>query len=124
MEDNNINKKSNVIKLSNKHKRYKIIIDTSSILANPEAVFEIENSDIIIPLTVIEELDSKKKLHNELGRAARYFIRTLDTLRTKNNVNLSEKIKIDNNSTITIAINGLSQTLLSKHGLSLEKHDN
>jgi len=124
MNNHKVSKRNNVINLAKVGKKYKIIIDTSSILANPESVFEIENSDIIIPLTVIEELDSKKKLHNELGRAARFFIRTLDNLRIKNNVNLSEKINIENNSTITIAINGLSQTLLSKHGLSLEKHDN
>jgi PhoH-like ATPase len=124
MSSDNKNMTSGKILNFPKEIRYKTIIDTSSILANPEAIFEIINSDIIIPLTVIEELDAKKKLHNELGRAARFFIRTLDNIRRNNGVQLFEKIEINNNSTITIAINGLSQSLLSKHGLSLEKHDN
>jgi PhoH-like ATPase len=104
--------------------RPKLIIDTSSILANPEEVFNIIDSDIIIPMTVLEELDGKKKMHNELGRAARYFIRRLEDIRKICNIKLSDTIPIENNSTITIAINGLSEDILGRFGLSLDKHDN
>ena len=104
--------------------RPKLIIDTSSILANPEEVFNINDSDIIIPMTVLEELDGKKKMHNELGRAARYFIRRLEDIRKISNIKLSDTIPIENNSTITIAINGLSEDILGRFGLSLDKHDN
>ena len=107
-----------------KDDRPKLIIDTSSILANPEEIFKIRDSDIIIPMTVLEELDGKKKIHSELGFTARYFIRKLEDIRKINNIKLSDTIPIDNNSTITIAINGLSQNLLGKFGLSLDKHDN
>jgi len=59
------------------------ILDTNVILHDPQALFKFEDNTIIIPITVIEEVDKFKKDMNETGRNARAFSRILDTLREK-----------------------------------------
>ena len=57
------------------------VIDTNVLLYDPQAIFKFEDNDIIIPITVIEEIDRFKKDMNETGRNARQFSRYLDDLR-------------------------------------------
>jgi PhoH-like ATPase len=57
------------------------VIDTNVLLYDPQAIFKFQDNDIIIPITVIEEIDRFKKDMNETGRNARQFSRFLDDLR-------------------------------------------
>ncbi|MCK4507793.1 MAG: PhoH family protein, partial [Desulfuromonadales bacterium] len=50
---------------------------------DPQALFSFEDNDLVIPMTVIEELDRFKKELSETGRNARQFSRIIDGLRTK-----------------------------------------
>lgn len=59
------------------------ILDTNVLLHDPQALFKFQENAIIIPITVIEELDRFKKDMNETGRNARSFSRILDTMREK-----------------------------------------
>ena len=55
------------------------VIDTNVLLYDPNALGVFEEHDVVIPMTVIEEIDRFKKDLNETGRNARYISRLLDT---------------------------------------------
>ncbi len=59
------------------------ILDTNVLLHDPGAMFCFEENDVVIPITVIEEVDRFKRDLSEKGRNARTVSRWLDDLRTK-----------------------------------------
>ena len=59
------------------------VLDTNIILTDCQSLFNFGDNNVIIPMTVIEELDSFKKEMNELGRNARQFSKIMDGLREK-----------------------------------------
>ena len=60
--------------------RITYVLDTSVLLADPAALNRFAEHEVIIPITVIGELESKRD-HPELGYFARAALRTLDDLR-------------------------------------------
>lgn len=56
------------------------VLDTSVILYNHDAINSFEDNDIIIPITVLEELDAFKKGNDTINYEAREFIRIMDKL--------------------------------------------
>ena len=56
------------------------IFDTNVLLHNPTSIFEFENSKIIIPISVIDEVDSFKHHAGSLGVHARETARIIDEL--------------------------------------------
>ncbi len=56
------------------------VIDTNVILHNYKSIYTFEDNDIIIPITVLEEIDNFKKGNNEINFHAREFTRELDNL--------------------------------------------
>jgi PhoH-like ATPase len=63
--------------------RKRFVIDTNVILFDPQAIFKFQDGDVIIPISVIEEMDRFKKDLGENGRNARQFSRFVDVLRAK-----------------------------------------
>jgi PhoH-like ATPase len=59
------------------------VLDTNVLLHDPQALFRFEDNDLVIPMTVIEEIDRFKKELSETGRNARQFSRIMDGLRSK-----------------------------------------
>ncbi|MDO9308050.1 MAG: PIN domain-containing protein, partial [Deltaproteobacteria bacterium] len=59
------------------------ILDTNVLLHDPQSLFKFQDNNIIIPITVIEEVDRFKKDMNETGRNARMVSRILDAMREK-----------------------------------------
>ena len=59
------------------------VLDTNVLLHDPDSMFAFKDNKVVIPLTVIEELDNFKKLNDERGRGARLISRRLDDLRAK-----------------------------------------
>lgn len=57
------------------------VLDTNVILHDPMSIFSFEGSRVVLPLTVIEELDTFKRSNDERGRSARFISRKLDELR-------------------------------------------
>ena len=78
------------------------ILDTNVLLYDPQAIFKFQDNDIIIPITVIEEIDRFKKDMNETGRNARQFSRFLDELRKKGS--LSTGIGLESGGTLRVEI--------------------
>ncbi|MFO7869100.1 MAG: PhoH family protein [Bacteroidales bacterium] len=56
------------------------VLDTNVILHDYRAIYSFQENDIVIPITVLEELDKFKKGHDELNWSAREFTRELDKL--------------------------------------------
>ncbi|MCE1228175.1 MAG: PIN domain-containing protein, partial [Firmicutes bacterium] len=59
------------------------VLDTNVLLHDSQAIFRFQEHDIVIPIVVIEEMDSFKKDQTEVGRNARAVSRQLDRLRAK-----------------------------------------
>lgn len=94
------------------------LIDTNVFLHNPTCLKSFRNSEIIISLTVLDELDKAKRRPDEVGRNARAAIRFLDDLRMFGNLHEGVKyedaiIKVEPNH-----INNLPKSL------SLDSNDN
>jgi PhoH-like ATPase len=62
------------------------VLDTNILLHNPDALFMFDDNQVVIPITVIEELDQFKKNTDDNGRNARRVIRHLDSLRHKGRI--------------------------------------
>lgn len=78
------------------------VLDTNVLLYDPQAIFKFEDNNIVIPITVIEEIDRFKKDMNETGRNARQISRFLDDLRKKGS--LSTGIALETGGTLRVEI--------------------
>mgnify|MGYP003402288981 CR=1 FL=1 len=76
------------------------VLDTSVLVSDPLCYKNLPDSDIIIPIVVLEELDKLKKFPGETGRNARVCIRLIDEISEKGNINLG--IELENNSTLKV----------------------
>jgi predicted ribonuclease YlaK len=57
------------------------VLDTSVILYDPQCIYKFEDNVVVVPITVLEEMDRFKKDLTEIGRNARHFSRYLDEIR-------------------------------------------
>lgn len=63
-----------------KKKRKMFVLDTNVILHDSSCLHNFQEHDIVLPITVLEELDQFKKGNESINYHAREFIRTLDAL--------------------------------------------
>jgi PhoH-like ATPase len=68
------------------------ILDTNVLLNNPDSIFKFEDNDVVIPISVIEEIDTFKKDQSETGRNAREVSRILDKLRQRGTLSSGVKL--------------------------------
>ena len=78
------------------------IIDTNVLLHDPQALFKFQEHNVIVPITVIEEIDRFKKDSNETGRNARQVSRILDSMREKGS--LAEGIVLPGGGTLRVEL--------------------
>lgn len=79
----------------------KYVLDTSALIYDPSCYKQFEpNSEIILPIAVIDELDKLKKLFNDAGKNARVAIKLLDEI--SNQGDISVGVLTDNNILIKI----------------------
>lgn len=57
------------------------VLDTNVLLHDPGAIYAFDEHEVVIPAVVLEEIDSKKRNADEIGRNARTVSRLLDQLR-------------------------------------------
>ncbi|SDH89437.1 PhoH family protein [Alteribacillus bidgolensis] len=88
------------------------VIDTNVFLQDPRAIFQFEDNEVVIPAVVLEEIDSKKRYMDEIGRNARQFSRMLDRLR--NQGKLHEGIPLENGGTVRVELNHRSLQYLKE----------
>ncbi|PLX80914.1 MAG: phosphate starvation-inducible protein PhoH [Desulfuromonas sp.] len=86
----------------NSSRRKTFVLDTNVLLHDPQALFCFEDNDVIIPITVIEEIDGFKKNQSETGRNARQISRLLDGLRKANS--LVEGVPLEKGGTLKVEL--------------------
>jgi len=84
--------------------RKTFVIDTNVLLHDPDAIRRFKDNDVVIPLVVLEELDSMKKQSDELGKNSRHVIRYIDSLKELRTGNLHEGINIANGITVRVHV--------------------
>ncbi len=84
------------------HERKTYVIDTNVLLYDPTALFKFEEHDLVIPITVIEEVDRFKKDLTETGRNARQVGRQLDKLRRDSGLSLNDGVPLPGGGSIRI----------------------
>jgi len=56
------------------------VLDTNVLLHEPLAIYSFKEHDVIVPMTVLEELDSIKDRKRDVSRDARVAIRALEDI--------------------------------------------
>ncbi len=59
------------------------VLDTNVLLHDPGAIYSFQDNEVVIPLVVVEEIDSQKRRQDEVGRHARLVAHNLDGLRER-----------------------------------------
>ena len=101
-------------------KRKIYVLDTNVLLHDPTALFKFEDNEVVIPLVVIEEVDTFKRDQNERGRNARQFSRYLDQLRAFNN--LQQGVELEDGGLLRVDMT--SHNLVEFHSINGQKADN
>lgn len=107
--------------------RTRLVLDTSVLVADPICFHHLGDVDIVIPLTVIEELDGLKGRPDDVGRSARTALRAIEELRVRAGGSLAVAVQLGaapTSGTLQIEINGIQHHLLVEHGLDPQLPDN
>jgi PhoH-like ATPase len=78
------------------------VLDTNVFLYDPNSLYVFKEHDVVVPITVIEEVDRFKKNGDETGRNARRFSRELDLLRKQGR--LSEGVQLEGGGKVRVAL--------------------
>jgi PhoH-like ATPase len=96
------------------------VLDTNVLIADPDALGRFQEHDVVVPVTVIEELDKLKARPDELGASARRAVRALEAVREQGS--LAEGVVLPSGGRLRVEIN---QTRLAlPEGLSADTADN
>ena len=82
--------------------RKTFVIDTNVLVYDPAAIRKFKENDVVIPLSVLEELDGLKRYSDEVGKNAREVIRYIDSLKTDKIGDLHVGVKIPEGPTVRI----------------------
>jgi len=103
----------------------RFILDTNVILDDANFLNQFSEAIVIIPITVIEELDNFKRNMNNLGRNARHFSNLLDDYRdNKGTISKKDGIEIRKNVFLKIVLENEIDTRKFPHLLDWTKNDN
>lgn len=80
----------------------KFILDTSVLLYHEDSIHGFPDQEVILPIEVLEELDTFKVKDDSRGNAARYINRFLDQLRELGS--LKSGVKLQNGQTIRVSL--------------------
>jgi len=78
------------------------LLDTNVLIHDPDSIFHFEGAKVIIPMTVVEELDNFKKSNDSRGRNARTVSRYLDELRVHGK--LSDGVPLEHGGQLRVEI--------------------
>ena len=87
-----------------KSKTKLFILDTNVILHDSECLYNFQDNDIVIPISVLEELDQFKRGNEQIHYNAREFLRQLDTL-SYSDTKTDHKVLKDHQGTVRVVVN-------------------
>jgi len=85
------------------------VLDTSVLLADPAALHRFDEHEVVLPIVVISELESKRD-HPELGYFARAALRSLDDLRVEHGRLDAPMMINESGGTFTVELNHSDST--------------
>ncbi|NJP36480.1 PhoH family protein [Alkalicoccus luteus] len=91
------------------------ILDTNVLLHDPLSIHSFAENKVVIPAVVLEEIDTKKRLTDEIGRNAREVGRLLDKLRETGKLHAG--VPLENGGRLMVELNHKAADQLEKHGL-------
>ena len=89
------------------------VLDTNVLIHDPEAFLNFADNDVVLPITVIEELDKLKRGNGEIPYSARHALRLIDSFRETGNLS----------SGVALPGGGLLRVVIEENR-HLEKHSN
>jgi len=98
------------------------ILDTNVFLHDPLAMLRFEDNDVVVPITVIEEIDTFKKDQSEIGRNARQLSRQLDSFRQQ--AHLTEGVSLESGGTLKVVLFTTEAYNMLPPELQTDKADN
>lgn len=101
--------------------RKTFVLDTNVLLTDPEAITKFPRNNVVIPVTVLEEMDKMKRLPSDLGRNARAAFRSLDSLNKLGKGDLHSGVQLENETTVRIQLEIKSD---STYNFALSLNDN
>ena len=104
--------------------RITVVLDTSVLVADPSSIHGYGDADVVLPLTVIEELDAHKTRRDDVGQAAREALRTIEVLRNLHDGDIRSAVPLPNGGTVRVETNGVHLDLIRSLGLDVAKADN
>jgi PhoH-like ATPase len=96
------------------------ILDTNVLIHNPMALYSFSDNTVVIPMTVIEELDHFKTLGDKKGMNSRQALREIDGLIKKGALKTGAKMKNKG----TLLISWLDEAVSPPPSLDMSKPDN
>ncbi len=78
------------------------VIDTNVLIHDPEAILYFADNDVVLPITVIEELDKLKRGNGEIPYSSRQALRLIDSFREQGN--LSGGVKLPGGGSLRVVI--------------------
>lgn len=94
-------------RVASKIKTY--VLDTNVLIHDPYCIFKFDDNNLVIPIEVLEELDSiKMEQNSERGRNARRVHRLLREL-LPDSRSMAEGVKLDTGGTLSVVINSYLQ---------------
>ena len=79
------------------------VLDTNVLLHDPRSLFSFADNTVVVPIQVLEEIDSFKKDQSELGRNARQVVRKLDAFREQG-LHLADGVPLPNGGRLKVAL--------------------
>src|SRR5213592_1993231 len=79
------------------------VLDTNVLISDPDALGRFQEHDVVVPLTVVEELDKLKARPDELGASARRAVRALEALREQGS--LAEGVVLAGGGRVRVEVN-------------------
>ncbi len=77
------------------------VLDTSVLVYHEDSIHAFPDNEVVIPIEVLEEIDSLKKRDDPVGNAARYVNRFLDDLRSSGS--LKDGVEMENGQLIRVS---------------------
>ncbi len=99
------------------------VLDTNVLLHDPSAIKKFHKNEVVIPLSVLEELDTMKRIMDERGRNARAVIRYIDSLKAEHAGEFSEGIQLPEGPKVRIFLDS-KMNRTDGFPLSLENSSN
>ncbi len=91
------------------------MLDTSALIYDPVAYKHFPDSEVIIPIAVLSELDKLKKQAGEVGKNARVAIKMLEDISQKGDISTGIELEdqIETQLTTWVSVIQIMATLIS-----------